>query len=57
MNPSLQQFFMQSPVPPQQLAASLWMIIALPLLGAFICGILRPRRWAATTSAWSPAPR
>ncbi len=36
---SLQQFFMQSPVPPAQLSSALWLIIALPLLGAFICGV------------------
>ena len=35
----LTTFFQTSPVPPQQLADSLWLIIALPLLGAFVCGV------------------
>ncbi len=36
---ALRNFFMTAPVPPGTLAPSLWLIIALPLLGAFICGV------------------
>ncbi|MBF5045058.1 NADH-quinone oxidoreductase subunit L [Aggregicoccus sp. 17bor-14] len=36
---AIRQFFMTAPVPPDTLAPSLWLIIALPLLGAFICGV------------------
>ncbi len=32
-------FFTTAPVAPEVLAPSLWLIIALPLLGAFICGV------------------
>src|SRR4051812_3673605 len=28
-----------APIPPEILSHSLWMIIALPLLGAFVCGV------------------
>ncbi|MGQ0504814.1 MAG: NADH-quinone oxidoreductase subunit L [Myxococcaceae bacterium] len=36
---SLQAFFTSAPVPGPHMAASLWLIIALPLIGAFICGV------------------
>jgi NADH-quinone oxidoreductase subunit L len=36
---TLAEFFQVAPVPPELLAPSLWLIIALPLLGAFICGV------------------
>ncbi|NMO22080.1 NADH-quinone oxidoreductase subunit L [Pyxidicoccus fallax] len=36
---TLADFFQVAPVPPEQLAPSLWLIIALPLLGAFVCGV------------------
>ncbi len=36
---SIQQFFMTSPFPAESIADSLWLIIALPLLGALICGV------------------
>ncbi|MBJ6761312.1 NADH-quinone oxidoreductase subunit L [Myxococcaceae bacterium JPH2] len=32
-------FFRTAPIPPDVLAPSLWLIIALPLLGAFVCGV------------------
>ncbi|HLL01909.1 MAG TPA: NADH-quinone oxidoreductase subunit L [Myxococcaceae bacterium] len=35
----LNSFFMTAPVHPDVIEQSLWMIIALPLLGAFICGV------------------
>ncbi len=35
----LQQFFMTSPISQGQAAGALWLIIALPLLGAFVCGV------------------
>ncbi len=36
---SLVQFFQTSPVPPSNAAHALWLIIALPLLGAFVSGV------------------
>ncbi len=36
---ALKQFFMTAPVDPAVFAQSLWLIIALPLLGAFVCGV------------------
>ncbi|WP_257452265.1 NADH-quinone oxidoreductase subunit L [Archangium lipolyticum] len=36
---ALKQFFMTAPVDPATFAQSLWLIIALPLLGAFVCGV------------------
>lgn len=36
---NLSQFLQTAPVAPDVLAPSLWLIIALPLLGAFICGV------------------
>jgi NADH-quinone oxidoreductase subunit L len=36
---SLREFFMTAPVDPATYARSLWLIIALPLLGAFVCGV------------------
>ena len=36
---SLRSFFMTAPVDPSIYAPSLWFIIALPLLGAFVCGV------------------
>ncbi|ATB45528.1 NADH-quinone oxidoreductase subunit L [Corallococcus macrosporus] len=36
---TLVEFFRAAPVAPDILAPSLWLIIALPLLGAFICGV------------------
>jgi NADH-quinone oxidoreductase subunit L len=36
---ALRQFFMTAPVDPAIFAQSLWLIIALPLLGAFVCGV------------------
>ena len=36
---SIQQFFMTSPFPAESIAQSLWLIIAFPALGAFICGV------------------
>jgi NADH-quinone oxidoreductase subunit L len=36
---ALQQYFMTSPFDTQTVARSLWLIIALPLAGAFICGV------------------
>jgi len=36
---TLADFFQVAPVPPELLAPSLWLIIALPLMGAFICGV------------------
>jgi NADH-quinone oxidoreductase subunit L len=36
---SLVQFFQTSPVDPAVAAQSMWLIIALPLLGAFVCGV------------------
>ncbi len=39
MTQSLQQFFSHSPFPPAQLSQALWLIIALPLAGAVICGL------------------
>ncbi|MCE9672392.1 NADH-quinone oxidoreductase subunit L [Myxococcus stipitatus] len=36
---NLSQFLQVAPVAPEVLAPSLWLIIALPLLGAFICGV------------------
>ena len=35
----LSSIFTRAPVAPADLAPNLWMIIALPLLGAFICGV------------------
>ena len=35
----LQAFFQTAPVDPTQAGHALWLIIALPLLGAFICGV------------------
>ena len=35
----LQTFFATSPAPLESVGSSLWLIIALPLLGAFICGV------------------
>lgn len=35
----LTSIFTRAPVAPADLAPNLWMIIALPLLGAFICGV------------------
>ncbi len=35
----LTSFFQTAPVHPDVIEQSLWMIIALPLLGAFICGV------------------
>ena len=35
---SLLTFFQTSPVPPSSVSGSLWLIIALPLFGAFVCG-------------------
>ncbi|MFL5355789.1 proton-conducting transporter membrane subunit, partial [Archangium sp.] len=35
----LKTFFMTAPVEPAVYAQSLWLIIALPLLGAFVCGV------------------
>ncbi|MDP3151080.1 MAG: NADH-quinone oxidoreductase subunit L [Archangium sp.] len=35
----LQLFFQTAPVDPTQAGHALWLIIALPLLGAFICGV------------------
>src|SRR5688572_8424182 len=35
----LQRFLMTSPVPPENLAPALWLIIALPLAGAIINGL------------------
>jgi NADH-quinone oxidoreductase subunit L len=36
---TLIDYFKMAPVAPNDLAPSLWLIIALPLLGAFICGV------------------
>ncbi|HZI10947.1 MAG TPA: NADH-quinone oxidoreductase subunit L [Myxococcus sp.] len=36
---TLIEYFKMAPVAPDVLAPSLWLIIALPLLGAFICGV------------------
>ncbi|MFP2930161.1 NADH-quinone oxidoreductase subunit L [Pyxidicoccus sp. 3LG] len=36
---NLAPFLQTAPVPPELLAPSLWLIIALPLLGAFVCGV------------------
>ncbi len=36
---NLRSFFMTAPVEPAIFAQSLWLIIALPLLGAFVCGV------------------
>jgi NADH-quinone oxidoreductase subunit L len=36
---ALKQFLMTAPVDPAVFAQSLWLIIALPLLGAFVCGV------------------
>jgi NADH-quinone oxidoreductase subunit L len=36
---ALKSFFMTAPVEPAVFAQSLWLIIALPLLGAFVCGV------------------
>src|SRR4051812_38543684 len=36
---ALKQLFMTAPVDPAVFAPSLWLIIALPLLGAFVCGV------------------
>ncbi|PTL76403.1 NADH-quinone oxidoreductase subunit L [Vitiosangium sp. GDMCC 1.1324] len=36
---ALKQYFMTAPVEPAIFAQSLWLIIALPLLGAFVCGV------------------
>jgi len=36
---ALKQFFMTAPVDPTVFAHSLWLIIALPLIGAFVCGV------------------
>ncbi|WNG44267.1 NADH-quinone oxidoreductase subunit L [Archangium minus] len=36
---ALKQYFMTAPVDPAIFAQSLWLIIALPLLGAFVCGV------------------
>ncbi|MFT3840075.1 MAG: NADH-quinone oxidoreductase subunit L [Myxococcaceae bacterium] len=33
------QFFQTAPIAPEAAANALWLIIALPLLGAFICGV------------------
>src|SRR4051794_40365519 len=35
----LPSFLKTAPIAPEILSQSLWMIIALPLLGAFICGV------------------
>jgi NADH-quinone oxidoreductase subunit L len=35
----LNAFFQTAPVHPDVIEQSLWMIIALPLLGAFVCGV------------------
>ncbi|MHB8878958.1 MAG: NADH-quinone oxidoreductase subunit L, partial [Myxococcaceae bacterium] len=36
---ALQQYFLTSPFDTGTVARSLWLIIALPLAGAFICGV------------------
>ena len=36
---AFQQFFLTSPFDTATVARSLWLIIALPLAGAFICGV------------------
>ncbi|MCP3144229.1 NADH-quinone oxidoreductase subunit L [Pyxidicoccus xibeiensis] len=36
---TLANFLQTAPVPPELMEPSLWLIIALPLLGAFICGV------------------
>ena len=36
---ALKTFFMTAPVDPAAYAESLWLIIALPLLGALVCGV------------------
>ncbi|WP_224243311.1 NADH-quinone oxidoreductase subunit L [Hyalangium gracile] len=35
----LQALFKTAPIAPEVISQSLWMIIALPLLGAFVCGV------------------
>ncbi|XXF79158.1 NADH-quinone oxidoreductase subunit L [Myxococcaceae bacterium GXIMD 01537] len=45
----LTSFFTRAPVPPEVLAPSLWLIIALPLLGAFICGVFGKMMGRANT--------
>ncbi|WP_434387073.1 NADH-quinone oxidoreductase subunit L [Melittangium boletus] len=40
---ALKSFFMTAPVEPAEFAQSLWLIIALPLLGAFVCGVFGKR--------------
>lgn len=42
-------FFQQAPVTPQAAGQSLWMIIALPLLGAFIAGVFGKSMGRANT--------
>ncbi|WP_225413358.1 NADH-quinone oxidoreductase subunit L [Stigmatella hybrida] len=40
---ALNDFFSSAPIAPALLAPSLWMIIALPLLGALVCGLFGRR--------------